>query len=109
MTEPETIPVDDSPVIRVEGLTKLYRRTMPGDRLRTLKSALVGGSLTRDLKREEAIAALEGVDFTVGRGEAFGVIGGNGSGKSTLLKLVAGMHNPSTGPIVLDGRVADQI
>lgn len=110
MTEPEipnpADPVDDSPVIRVEGLTKLYRRTMPGDRLRTLKSALVGGSLTRDLKREEAIAALEGVDFTVGRGEAFGVIGGNGSGKSTLLKLVAGMLKPSTGRIVVDGRVA---
>ena len=113
MTEPEPPnpadpagPVDDSPVIRVEGLTKLYRRTMPGDRLRTLKSALVGGSLTRDLKREEAIAALEGVDFTVGRGEAFGVIGGNGSGKSTLLKLVAGMLKPSTGRIVVDGRVA---
>lgn len=103
MTEPE--PASD-PVIRVEGLTKLYRRTLPGDRLRTLKSALVGGSLTRDLKREEAIAALDGVDFTVGRGEAFGVIGGNGSGKSTLLKLVAGMLKPSSGRIVVDGRVA---
>lgn len=95
-----------SEAIRVEGLSKLYRRTMPGDRLRTLKSALVGGSLTRDLKREEAIAALENVDFTVDRGEAFGVIGGNGSGKSTLLKLVAGMLKPTTGRIVVDGRVA---
>ncbi len=106
MTEPEAIPAGDAPVIRVEGLTKLYRRTLPGDRLRTLKSALVGGSLTRDLKPEEAITAIEGVDFTVGRGEAFGVIGGNGSGKSTLLKLVAGMLKPSTGRIVVDGRVA---
>ncbi|HET9228361.1 MAG TPA: ABC transporter ATP-binding protein [Thermoanaerobaculia bacterium] len=92
--------------IRVENLSKLYRRTMPGDRLRTLKSALVGGSLTKDLKREEAIAALEDVDFTVDKGEAFGVIGGNGSGKSTLLKLVAGMLKPSSGRIVVDGRVA---
>jgi ABC-type polysaccharide/polyol phosphate transport system ATPase subunit len=94
------------PAIRVEGLSKLYRRTLPGDRLRTLKSALVGGSLTRNLKREEAIVALEGIDFTVAKGEAFGVIGGNGSGKSTLLKLVAGMLRPSTGRIVVDGRVA---
>ena len=94
------------PAIRVENLSKLYRRTMPGDRLRTLKSALVGGSLTRDLKPEEAIAALESVDFTVDKGEAFGVIGGNGSGKSTLLKLVAGMLKPSAGRIVVDGRVA---
>jgi len=94
------------PAIRVEGLGKLYRRTMPGDRFRTLKSALVGGSLTTDLKADEAIAALREVDFTVEKGEAFGVVGGNGSGKSTLLKLVAGMLKPSTGRIVVDGRVA---
>ena len=103
MSEPET---PSTPAITVENLTKLYRRSIPGDRFRTLKSALVGGSLTRDLRKEDAIAALEGVDFTVGRGEAFGVIGGNGSGKSTLLKLVAGMLTPSTGRIVVNDRVA---
>ena len=94
------------PAIRVEQVRKLYRRTMPGDRLRTLKSALVGRSLTRDLKPAEAITALEEVDFTVARGEAFGVIGGNGSGKSTLLKLVAGMLKPTAGRITVAGRVA---
>jgi len=92
--------------IRVEKVAKLFRRTLPGDRLRTLKSALVGRSLTRGLKPEEAIEALEEVDFTVNKGEAFGVIGGNGSGKSTLLKLVAGMLKPSQGRIVVAGRVA---
>ena len=99
-------PPAEAPAIRVEGLTKLYRRTAPGDRMRTFKSALVDGSLTRHLRREEAIVALDGVDFTVGRGEAFGVVGGNGSGKSTLLKLVAGMLKPTTGRIQVDGRVA---
>jgi ABC-type polysaccharide/polyol phosphate transport system ATPase subunit len=99
-------PEDDRPAIRVEGLSKLYRRTLPGDRLRTLKSALVGGSLTRNLTREESITAIQSVDFTVARGEAFGVIGGNGSGKSTLLKLVAGMLRPTTGRITVAGRVA---
>jgi lipopolysaccharide transport system ATP-binding protein len=95
-----------APAITVEGVTKLYRRTIPGDRLRTLKSALVGRNLTSGLRPDEAIAALEGVDFTVGRGEAFGLIGGNGSGKSTMLKLVAGMLKPTTGKIVVAGRVA---
>lgn len=95
--------------IRVEGLDKLYRRTMPGDRLRTLKSALVDGSLTGNLRRDEAITALEGIDFSVARGEAFGVIGGNGSGKSTLLKLIAGMLKPSAGRITVCGRVAAMI
>lgn len=106
MSETPTPATPATPAITVENLSKLYRRFLPGDRLRTLKSALVGGSLTRNLRREDAIAALEGVDFTVNRGEAFGVIGGNGSGKSTLLKLVAGMLKPSTGRIVVDGRVA---
>jgi lipopolysaccharide transport system ATP-binding protein len=93
-------------IIRVEGVSKLYRRTLPGDRLRTLKSALVGRSLASGLKPEESIAALETVDFAVHSGEAFGVIGGNGSGKSTLLKLVAGMLKPTTGRITVAGRVA---
>jgi ABC-type polysaccharide/polyol phosphate transport system ATPase subunit len=98
--------VEPPEVIRVEGVSKLYRRTLPGDRLRTLKSALVGRSLASGLKPEESIAALETVDFAVHKGEAFGVIGGNGSGKSTLLKLVAGMLKPTTGRITVAGRVA---
>jgi ABC-type polysaccharide/polyol phosphate transport system ATPase subunit len=99
-------PAEPPEIIRVEGVSKLYRRTLPGDRLRTLKSALVGRSLASGLKPEESIAALETVDFAVHAGEAFGVIGGNGSGKSTLLKLVAGMLKPTTGRITVAGRVA---
>ena len=98
--------VEPPETIRVEVVSKLYRRTLPGDRLRTLKSALVGRSLASGLRPEEAIAALQEVDFAVHKGEAFGVIGGNGSGKSTLLKLVAGMLKPTTGRITVAGRVA---
>ncbi|HEY2294133.1 MAG TPA: hypothetical protein VGM86_25810, partial [Thermoanaerobaculia bacterium] len=61
-------PPEPPEVIRVEGVSKLYRRTLPGDRLRTLKSALVGRSLASGLKPEESIAALEQVDFAVHRG-----------------------------------------
>lgn len=92
--------------IQVEQLAKLYRRTLPGDRLRTLKSVLVEGTLVGNLRREDAIVALDGIDFEVRRGEAFGVIGGNGSGKSTLLKLIAGMLKPTSGRITVRGRVA---
>lgn len=93
-------------VIRVQGLTKLYRRMVPGAQLRTLKSALLDGNLTRGLRQDEAIRALSDVSFEVGRGEAFGVVGGNGSGKSTLLKIVAGILQPTEGSVEVDGRLA---
>lgn len=92
--------------IRVEGLTKLYRRMAPGFRLRTLKSALLERSLTEGLKPEETIRALTEVSFAVRTGTAFGVIGSNGSGKSTLLKLLAGMLRPTAGELEVNGRVA---
>jgi len=44
----------------------------------------------------DAIHALRDVTFSVGRGEAFGIIGANGSGKSTLLRLVAGIIQPTS-------------
>lgn len=94
------------PALVVEGVTKLYRRATPGDQFRTLKSALLERTLTRGLDPGRAIHALDGVSFTVARGEAFGVVGGNGSGKSTLLKVVAGILKPSSGRVVADGRVA---
>jgi len=94
------------PALVVEGLSKLYRRSSPGDQLRTLKSALLEGTLTRGLAPGEAITALDGVSFEVARGEAFGVVGGNGSGKSTLLKVVAGILKPTAGRVEARGRVA---
>ncbi len=93
------------PVIRVEGVGKRFRRSLPGDRLRTLKSALLGGR-SRGMAAGETIPALEDVSFEVARGESLGLIGGNGSGKSTLLKLVAGMLRPTAGRVTVAGRVA---
>ena len=97
---------DGQPAIVASGITKMYRRMAPGFQLRTLKSALLEGSLVRGLSPEEAIVALSDVSFEVAKGEAFGLIGSNGSGKSTLLKLVAGMLRPDAGTVNVDGRVA---
>ena len=95
-----------APAIRIEGLSKLYRRVASGHQLRTLKSALVERSLVRGLRRDEAIVALEDISFDVAKGEAVGLIGSNGSGKSTLLKTVAGILRPTGGVLEIDGRVA---
>ena len=87
------------PAIRAEGVTKLYRRHAHRNQLRTLKSALLTGSLLSDLRPEDTFTALEDVSFEVRRGSTFGVIGENGSGKSTLLKLVAGITKPTRGTL----------
>src|SRR4051812_49357560 len=48
--------------------------------------------------------ALDGVSFTVGKGEFFCVVGPTNGGKSTLLKTVAGLYPPDRGEIRLAGR-----
>lgn len=50
--------------------------------------------------------ALNGVSFTVGKGERIGIIGRNGAGKSTLLKVISRITDPTDGVIGLNGRVA---
>lgn len=50
--------------------------------------------------------ALEGINFTIYKGEKFGFIGHNGAGKSTTLGLIAGVLNPDQGTVQVNGRVS---
>jgi ATP-binding cassette subfamily C protein LapB len=54
-------------------------------------------------------AALNGVSFRIEPGERVGVIGRIGSGKSTLARLIAGLYQPSSGAILMDGTDLRQI
>lgn len=49
---------------------------------------------------------LKDINFTVSSGEAVGIIGINGAGKSTLLKMITGTTQPTTGGVIITGRVA---
>lgn len=53
--------------------------------------------------------ALNGIDLTVYKGEALGIIGGNGAGKSTMLKLLSRVTAPSEGEIDIYGRIASML
>ncbi len=67
------------PVINVKDLYKIYR---------------VG---------ETKVRALNGVSFTINRGDFCSIVGTSGSGKSTLLNMLAGLEKPTKGEIVIAG------
>jgi galactofuranose transport system ATP-binding protein len=53
------------------------------------------------------VRALDGVDFTLQRGEIHALLGENGAGKSTLIKVLTGVYPRDAGAIHLDGRPID--
>jgi simple sugar transport system ATP-binding protein len=60
-------------------------------------------------KRFAGVQALQDVSLNIGQGEACCLVGANGSGKSTLIKVIAGVHAPDAGEIVLDGAVYNRL
>ena len=52
-----------------------------------------------------SFAAVENVSLTVEKGTIHAIIGENGAGKSTLMNILAGVHEPTDGEIVLNGQV----
>jgi len=106
--------------LRLSGVKKMYKLGQIG-----------GGTLTADLQswwarvrgKEDpntrigtdqrlvgkTFMALNGIDLTVYKGEAVGIIGSNGAGKSTMLKLLSRVTAPTEGTIDLYGRVASML
>jgi putative ABC transport system ATP-binding protein len=72
--------MNESPVIEVRDLTKVYRV----------------GDIT--------VAALQGVDLCVGKGEFLAIVGPSGSGKSTLFNILGGLTLPTAGIARINGR-----
>ena len=92
--------------ISARDLTKSYRKFLHKNQFTTLKSAIVSGSLIRDLQPSELFTALDHVSFDIPKGCTYGVLGENGSGKSTTLKLLAGITKPTSGTLQVNGRVS---
>jgi ABC-type polysaccharide/polyol phosphate transport system ATPase subunit len=87
----------NSPAIRADDIHKTY-----GDlgAERALKRLALRKSRSREL-----VHALRGVSFDVAQGEVVGVVGSNGAGKSTLLRLIAGVSQPTSGTVHVEGQV----
>src|ERR1044071_4190656 len=72
--------MSEAPVLEVENLVKHF----PG-------------------KRGQVVHAVDGVSFTLGRGEMLGLVGESGSGKSTVANCVLRLTEPTSGTIRLNG------
>jgi ABC-2 type transport system ATP-binding protein len=77
-----------TPVIDARGLRKEFTVTVRAGRLR---------------RTRRTVAAVNGIDLAVERGEMLGYIGPNGAGKSTTLKMMTGVLTPSGGSVTVCG------
>lgn len=106
------------PIIEIKGISKQYNITGRGRGYVALRD-VIAGILRHPFKAavnkakgmlgmagQEEFWALQDINFTVGRGEAVGIIGANGAGKSTLLKILTRITPPTRGEITLRGKVA---
>ncbi len=86
--------------IIVNNVTKVYKLyDRPIDRLKESLSPF-------HREYHKKFYALNGLSFTVDKGQTVGIIGTNGSGKSTILKIITGVLSPTTGEVKVDGTVS---
>ena len=87
--------VDAEPLMRVENLIKEYPRPETGSFLAKLMGKAQAPT--------SAFRAVDGISFTVAKGETLGLVGESGCGKSTTSLMITRLIDPSGGRIVFDG------
>ena len=106
------------PIIEIKDLSKRYDITHQRGGYVALRDVIAGvfknpfkflkhkTKIILGRETKEEFWALKDINFTVHKGEAIGIIGANGAGKSTLLKILSKITPPTTGEVILRGRVA---
>ena len=89
--------------VRFDSVSKKF--TLHHERTRSFQETVLAFLKRQNNSREE-LWALKDASFAVERGKTVGIIGPNGSGKSTILKLITRILEPTSGHVVVQGRVS---
>ncbi len=112
--------MDREVAIKIQGLKKMYKLgqigggTLQGDlqswwaRIRGKEdpNSKIGSD---ERSNGTTFMAINGIDMTIYKGEAVGIIGGNGAGKSTTLKVLSRITAPTEGRVDIYGRIASML
>jgi lipopolysaccharide transport system ATP-binding protein len=97
------------PVIKAENISKKFILKHKNASYQTLTEKIGSGLkniFSGNVKEtSEEFWALKNIDFEIQKGDKVGIVGRNGAGKSTLLKVISRIITPTTGKIILHGRV----
>jgi ABC-2 type transport system ATP-binding protein len=93
----------DDVAIKVNNISKNFHYT--SGRAGTIKSAFTNVFKSKESKNKDIQHALKDISFEIKKGEFYGIVGRNGSGKSTLLKMIAGIYQPNSGTIEVQGKL----
>ena len=93
MSEPESRLSEEreeraEPIVEIEGLSRQFVVRRSAGRLR---------------REKRVVRAVDGISFTVWKGECVGYIGANGAGKSTTIKMLTGILVPTSGRVRVCG------
>ncbi|MFZ0547602.1 MAG: ABC transporter ATP-binding protein [Candidatus Promineifilaceae bacterium] len=90
--------------IRFESVKKSFDYS--SDKPQTIVESMVSAVSRRKKADKKTLWAVNDVSFDVMPGESLGIVGRNGSGKSTILKLASGIIHPTSGQVLIRGRLS---
>lgn len=95
--------------IKLEGVSvefRVYSSAMRSVRKQLLEGLSIGGTFAGSRQGRPSILALRDVSLLFEHGDRVALIGPNGAGKTTLLRVLAGVYEPVSGRVSVEGRIS---